>query len=100
MNGAASSRRTPSVHATTSPWWRRSVSVDDLMRHFNRLKPTVIHFSGHGRGPGLNERRDASGEGARDVHDVHVERARWYPAASRAGRPAAGDLGGAGSDDR
>lgn len=28
-----------------------AVSVDELVRHLNTLRPTVIHFSGHGRGP-------------------------------------------------
>jgi hypothetical protein len=27
---------------------RWAVTVDELMRHFNELQPTVIHFSGHG----------------------------------------------------
>jgi hypothetical protein len=27
-----------------------TVSVDDMMRHFNELEPAVIHFSGHGGG--------------------------------------------------
>lgn len=27
-----------------------AVSVDEMMRHFNELQPTIIHFSGHGAG--------------------------------------------------
>jgi CHAT domain/TIR domain len=27
-----------------------AVSIDEMMRHFNELQPTVIHFSGHGGG--------------------------------------------------
>jgi hypothetical protein len=31
---------------------RWATTVDDLMRHLTELDPTVLHFSGHGRGSG------------------------------------------------
>lgn len=33
---------------------RWAVTIDEMMHHLNELKPTVVHFSGHGNCTGLN----------------------------------------------
>jgi hypothetical protein len=40
-------------------------TTDDLMRHLNQLRPSVIHFSGHGSGSDSQHR----GSDLRDLHD-------------------------------
>src|SRR5437660_11599067 len=45
-----------------------SVTVDDLRRHLLDLKPTVVHFSGHGGGGGGLCFEDDQG----DTHPTHA----------------------------
>src|SRR5882724_2158001 len=48
-----------------------AVTVDELMRHLLELQPTILHFSGHGRGQGplLGQRH----EGVRATRDVRLD---------------------------
>lgn len=49
-----------------------AVNIDEMMRHFNECRPTVLHFSGHGarsadpaRGPGIHVEGDQQFVGER-----------------------------------
>src|SRR5262245_26220968 len=49
-------------------WSKWAVTVDDVMRYFNELRPTIVHFSAHGTGSGLSSRgKRAQSPGGRDV---------------------------------
>lgn len=55
-----------------------AVSVDEMMRHLNRLQPTVIHFSGHGGAAAPGSRDDLGYGSCRDVEPgveaaIHLE---------------------------
>jgi hypothetical protein len=53
-----------------------AVTVDDMMRHLVELSPTILHFSGHGAGPGgtsVAGRRDVAVPGALAPSGIYLQ---------------------------